>query len=116
MGLDIFVMNGRDYHKDKKNEIYHATYTATCSFREQSPTFNELVTLVDEYEEDEFTLEKYSNLIPKFKKEKDKLEEEGNTIRGKDIGSNAITIYDCIEGCYRGLQRAKRLGKKIRIF
>jgi hypothetical protein len=115
MGLDIHIMDGKEYSRNKDNEIFHATYTAANSFKNQSPAFKELISLAGKNYPCIVAPEKYSSLITKFEVERAELERQGNTVRGINIDFNAITIYDCVEGCHKGLQRALMLGKNIRI-
>jgi hypothetical protein len=117
MGLDIWIMKGRNYNEDKLNHIYHATYNATESFGEQCTAFRILTNFA--YDGRDYpakvTPEEYSRLIPQFEIKKAELEKEGKIQRGKDIDSNAITLYDCVADCLGGLKRAQKLGKSIKL-
>jgi len=114
MGVDIDIVGADDKLTPDEREVYHATYGTTGEFSRESPAFDELSNFLGD-DTVIITPGQFVPLIPKFEQEKLALEQQGKTTRGKDIGRNAITLYDCVAGCYEGLKKAQELGASLRI-
>jgi adenylylsulfate kinase-like enzyme len=117
MGIEVYVLNGRNYFEDRRNLVYHVTYAVHNAIVEKVPLVGEFVSMCDKPNKI-ISPARFTPFIKRFEEARQRLEAEN--LRNEEVHisaphQNLGTYYDKVSQIIAGLSRAKELSKPISI-